>query len=153
MFDWVLNIPFICNANQLTGFYLIRIFTEKFFQRGYWNLDFNSYNSTKYGSNFTLKKSTLNMEKFASLKKIHTKIIIVKRNLELNDLEFLCYSAKACPDLSGFVYVHFSIFISHFLDITKTGNFGTPFSNGKNETKWQGTWGMLQWPSLVHWGS
>ena len=62
------------------------------------------------------------MTKFASLKKIHTKIIIVKRNLELNDLGFLYYSAKACPDLSRFIQAHFSIFISHLLDITKTGN-------------------------------
>ena len=50
-----------------------------------------------------LKKSTLNMTKFASLKKIHTKIIIVKRYLELNDLGFFYYSAKACPDLPGFI--------------------------------------------------
>ena len=35
------------------------------------------------------------MTKFASLKKIHTKIIILKRNLELNNLEFLYYSTKA----------------------------------------------------------
>ena len=49
------------------------------------------------------KKSTLNMTKFASLKKIHTKIIIVKRKLELNDMGFLYYSAKACPDLPGFI--------------------------------------------------
>ena len=40
---------------------------------------------------------------FALLKKIDTKIIIVKRNLELNELGFLCYSAKACLDLSGFI--------------------------------------------------
>ena len=44
--------------------------------------------------------STLNITKFASLKKIHTKLIIMKRNMELNDLGFLFYSAKACPDLS-----------------------------------------------------
>ena len=43
------------------------------------------------------------MTKFASLKKFHTKIIM-KINFELNDLGFLCYSAKACPDLSGFLY-------------------------------------------------
>ena len=43
------------------------------------------------------------MTKFASLNKIHTKIIIVKINLELNDLGFLYYSAKACPYLSGFI--------------------------------------------------
>ena len=43
------------------------------------------------------------MTKFASLKKIHTNIIIVKRNLEMNDLGFLCYSAKACSDLFKFI--------------------------------------------------
>ena len=46
-----------------------------------------------------VKKSTLNITKFVSLKKIHTKIIIIiiivkKSHLELNDLELLCYSAK-----------------------------------------------------------
>ena len=43
------------------------------------------------------------MTKFGSLKNVHTKTIIVKRNLELNDLGFLCYSAKACPDFAGFI--------------------------------------------------
>ena len=46
------------------------------------------------------------MTKFATLKNIHTKIIIVRKNIELielNDLGFLCYSAKARPDLSGFI--------------------------------------------------
>ena len=42
----------------------------------------------------------------------------MKRNLALNDLRFLCYSAKICPDLSG--YTGFFIFISQFLDIAKT---------------------------------
>ena len=55
-------------------------------------------------------------------KKIHMKIIIVKKNLELNDLGFLCYSAKVSPDLSGFIKAQFSIFISHFPDITKMEN-------------------------------
>ena len=49
------------------------------------------------------QKSTLNMTKSASLKKVHTKTIMVKKNLELNDLGFLCYSAKACPDLTGII--------------------------------------------------
>ena len=49
--------------------------------------------------------------KFVSMKKVHTKIIMVKRNLEVNDLGFLCYSAKACPDLSGFIQAHFLIFV------------------------------------------
>ena len=94
MFDVVLNTPFICNANHLTGFYLIQIFTEKLFP------------FHKICSNFTLKKPTLNTTKVASLKKIHTKIIIVKKNIELNDLGLICYSAKACPDLSGFIQTH-----------------------------------------------
>ena len=108
------------------------------------------------------------MKKSGSLKKIHTKIIIVKRNLELNDLGFLYYSAKPCPRLSGFIYAHLSVFILHFLDITRTRNwwnskfsklwqvawlyflwyFGT--QTGKAKRKWQGTWSMMQWLSLVH---
>ena len=49
------------------------------------------------------KKIYTKHDKFASLEKVHTKITIMKRNLELNDLGFLCYSAKTCPDLSGFI--------------------------------------------------
>ena len=41
------------------------------------------------------KKSTLNVTKFASLKKIRTKIIIVKRNVQFWDVS----------DLSGFIYM------------------------------------------------
>ena len=70
MFDMALklNTPFICNADQLTGFYLIHIFMEKFFPSAIeiWILIPIIY----------AKKSTLNMTKFTSLKKIHTKIII-----------------------------------------------------------------------------
>ena len=33
MSNWVLNVPFICSANQLIHFYLIHIFTEKFFSK------------------------------------------------------------------------------------------------------------------------
>ena len=39
-------------------------------------------------------KSSLNMTEFASLEKIHTKIIIMKGNIQLNDLGCLTY-----PDL------------------------------------------------------
>ena len=42
-------------------------------------------------------------DKICIFKKIHTKIIIDKRNLDLNDLGFLCYSAEARPDLPGFI--------------------------------------------------
>ena len=84
MFDLVLNVHFICNANQLTGFYLIQIFTGVFFSK----------QATEFWILILIipithaKKSTLNMTNFASFKKIHIKIIIVKRNLELNDLLF-----------------------------------------------------------------
>ena len=117
-----------------------------------------------------------NKTKFTPLKKVHLKINPVKRNLELNDLGFLCYSTKAWPDFGLYrltfqsLYhtslitpsrweidetVNFRNFCKFFTDkiATLLGHFGTPFSNGKNETKWQGTWSMLQWPSLVHWGS
>ena len=53
------------------------------------------------------------MTKFASLKKIHTKIIIVKRYLELNDLGFFYYSAKSMPWLAQ-VYIgsFFNLYIT-----------------------------------------
>ena len=102
-------------ANQLTGFYLIRIFKENFFP--------NRLLKSEICSNFTLRKSTLNMTKFASLKKIHTKIIIVKRNIQLNDLGFLGYSTKACPDLSGLQRLIFQSSYHTSLIITKTGNY------------------------------
>ena len=54
MFDWVLNTPLMCNANQLTGFYLIQIFTEKFFEAGYWNL---KKIHAKYDKIFICKKN------------------------------------------------------------------------------------------------
>ena len=59
------------------------------------------------------KKIYTKYDKFASLKKVRTKIIMVKRNLELNDLAFLCYSAKACPWLDR-VYIgsFFSIYMT-----------------------------------------
>ena len=58
-----------------------------------------------------LKKLTLNMTKFASVKKIHRKIILVTRNLKLNDLEFFCYSKKKpAPTCSGLYWLIF-----HFL--------------------------------------
>ena len=42
------------------------------------------------------------MTKFVSVKKIHTKVIPAKRNLELLIWDFSVIQ-KACPDLSGFI--------------------------------------------------
>ena len=105
------------------------------------------------------------MTKFASLKKVLTKIILVKRNLALNDLGFLCYSAKATTS-------HFLVLSPSRWEIDETVNFrkfrklfrnkyaaflrhyGTPFSNGKKRNEVAGrAHMMLQWPSLVHWRS
>ena len=71
---------------------------KSFFQASYWNLILIPMIPIIH-----TKKPTLNMAKSVPLRKIHTKIIIVKRNLELNDLGFLYYSANACPELSGFI--------------------------------------------------
>ena len=88
MFIWVLNTPLILTSNLSSGFCLIQIFTETCFQKGYKNLYFNSKNSTQYIQTSPSKKFTLkNMTKFASVRKIRTKTILVKRNLlEVNDL-------------------------------------------------------------------
>ena len=40
--------------------------------------------------------------KFASLKKIQ-RSHMMKRNLELSDLGFVCFSTKTSPDLSEFI--------------------------------------------------
>ena len=102
------------------------------------------------------------MTKFASLKKIHTKIITVKRNLELNDLGFLYYLANkhalTCPGLYRLIFqalyhtaltlpkreineiINFrnfrKLFINNYAAVFRY--FGTLFPNGKNETKLQG---------------
>ena len=47
-------------------------------------------------------KKSLNMTESASLKKIHTKIIIMKRNVQLNDLGCL-----TCPDLYRLIFQTF----------------------------------------------
>ena len=47
------------------------------------------------------------MTKFVSMKKIQTKIIITKRNLELSYLRFLYYSKKhvlTCPGLERLIF-------------------------------------------------
>ena len=64
-------------------------------------------------------EKSLNMTQLTSLKKIHTKIIIMKRNIELNDLR--C----SCPDLYRLILQTF--YHTSFLDydITKTGNWWT----------------------------
>ena len=58
------------------------------------------------------KKPTVKMTKFAFLKKIHTKIIIVKISIELNDQGFLCHSAKACRLVWVYMGSFFNLYIT-----------------------------------------
>ena len=144
MFDWILNMPFISNPNQVTGFYLLQILIS--LQNMFRLHTKNIY--TKY-------------TKFASLKKIQ-RSHIMKRNLELSDLRFLCFSTKTCPDLSEFIQALFQSLYHTFLispkrEIDETVNFRNfhmlfrdkfaaffvafqdpIFSNRKNETKCHG---------------
>ena len=69
------------------------IFYRKFFfQTGYWNLILIPIIPQNMPKIYA-KKSTLNITEFASLKKIHTKIIILKRNIQFWDVS----------DWSGFI--------------------------------------------------
>ena len=95
------------------------------------------------------KKSILNMTEFASLKKTHTKMIIVKRSFGSSSSEM----SLICPDLYKLIsqtFYHTSLILPK-RKIDETVNFrnfrkfftsklsaflwyfGTPFSNGKNE--------------------
>ena len=74
------------------------------------------------------KKSTLNMTKFASLKKVHTKIIMVKTNLELNDLGFFVTQQKhalTCQELYRLVFqsLYDTFLISPRWEIDERVNF------------------------------
>ena len=131
---------------------------KSFYQRGYWNLDFNSSNSTKYvqtlknlwiWQNLRLwKKFT---RKLSSWKEMFSWMIwdvwLVRIYI---DSFFKLFITLGNDETVNFLNCRqsFSNKFAAFL-----WHFGTPFSNGKNETRWQCTWSMLQWPSLVHWGS
>ena len=75
----------------------MQIFRENFFQAGeIWILILTI-------PLIHTKKTYIRYGKICIFQEIHTQIIIVKRNLKLNNLGFLYYSAKAWPDLSGFI--------------------------------------------------
>ena len=144
----------------MTSFYLIRIFTKKDFRNR--NLDFNSYDSTKYAT-FTLKKSTLNKyDKIYIFAKCPHKNYHGEKKFWAEWPGISLLFSKSMPWLNQ-VYIgslfgtiahcywwlimkkrgwklyrspnsnprgvrkcnsaHFSIFIWHFLDITKMANW------------------------------
>ena len=112
-------------------------------------------------SNFTVQKTPPNMTKFTSLKKIHTKIIIVqkkKKNLSRMIRVFSVIQQKnalTCPGLYKLIFqsLYQTSLVAPKLEIDEIVNFRnlrklftnksaaflwhfrTPFSNRKNETK------------------
>ena len=173
MFHWLLNTPFIYSTNQLTGSYLIRIFTGRFFQTYYWNLDFNSNNSTKYVQTSRQKTYSKN-----------DKICVFEKNPHENYhcenkywVEWSRISLSFSKSMPWLVWVYMGSFFNLYITLPwyhQNGklmkgyifetfascsqvklplflwHFGTPFSNGKNETKWQDKWGVLDFPPPVH---
>ena len=95
--------------------------------------------------------------------KLHAKNICTKcdKIIELNNLRFLCYSLRVCWLVQVYIGSFFNRYITlpwYWWEIDEIANFqnflklcsqinllcffrhfGTPFSNRKNETKWQGT--------------
>ena len=66
------------------------------------------------------KFMSMNFDIFMS--KIHTKIITRKRNLQLNNLRFLCYS-KSISWLAWFILANLSVFIAPKKEIDAKANF------------------------------
>ena len=121
-------------------------FYRTVFPNSLFKSEFNSNNSA-YIFKLHAKNVILNTAKFASVEKIHTKIIMAKRNLELMIWDFSVIQES----MSWFAWVY----VGSSLYITKTGHwgkskfwnvhtlfmakfavllchFGTPFSNGEN---------------------
>ena len=103
MFDWVLNTSLIGDANQLSGFYLIRMYIEKSFQQAIetWILiPIISRNIFKLHA----KKIHIKYNKICFFEKNTQGIILTKTNLlELNGLGFLCYSVNHVLTCSGVI--------------------------------------------------
>ena len=148
-----------------------KFFQKSFFEISYWHLDFNSYNSTKFTQTSQQKNLREIWQNLRLWKKSIRKLSSWKEILNWMILDFSVIQQKTCPGLYRLMFqsLHHTSLISRsrweideIVNFRKlfTNNcawflahFGTPFSNRKNETKWQGTWSMLQWPSLVHWQS
>ena len=81
------------HTNQLTSSCLTEFFTNFFFSKQAIEVWILILIIPQNMLKLYAKRSTLNMTEFASLKKIHTKIIIVKRNIQVWDVS----------DLSGFI--------------------------------------------------
>ena len=145
--DWVLK-TFLSNVNQLTGFYLTQIFTERCFQTDYRTLGFNSNNSTKYIQTSRCKNPHQIWQNLRCDKNPHEKFSLEKKSSSL-------LFKKTMPRLvQGYIGWSFS-FISPKWQIDEKVNLwnsctlftdkfatflwyiGTPFSNGKNKVTGQ----------------
>ena len=116
---------------------------KSFYQRGYWNLDFNSSNSTKYvqtlknlwiWQNLRLwKKFT---RKLSSWKEMFSWMIwdvwLVRIYIGSFFKLFITVGNDETVNFRNCRKSFSNKFVTPFL-----WHFGTPFSNGKKETKWQ----------------
>ena len=154
MFHLVLNMPFICNAKQLTGFYLIRIFTENFSKQTIeiWIL-------ILIIPIIHTKKIFTKYDKICIFEKKSTqKLSLWKEILNWMILDFSIIQRKhalTCPGLYRLIFqslYHTSLIlpkreideIMNFWNFPKLlinkfvaffWYFSTPLPNGKNETK------------------
>ena len=103
MLGLVLSTPYICNANQLIGFYLKWIFTEKNFSKQaikIWILiPIIPRNMFKLHD----KKTCTKYNKICAFEINPHKIYHHEKKYQLNDLGFLFYSTKVCPNLCRFI--------------------------------------------------
>ena len=121
--DWVLK-TFLSNVNQLTGFYLTQIFTERCFQTDYRTLGFNSNNSTKYIQTSRCK----NPHQSSSLLFKKTMPRLVQGYIGWS---FSFISPKWQIDEKVNLWNSCTLFTDKFA--TFLWYIGTPFSNGKNK--------------------
>ena len=98
-------------------------FTEKFFSKEAIEIQFLIPVTPQNMLKLHTEKS-LNMTQLASLKKIHTKIIIMKRNIQLNDLGcFWLVRIYIGPFSKLFIILPFLTMISPKREIDETVNF------------------------------
>ena len=155
MFELVLNTPFIWNANQLIGFYLIRIFTEIFFSKRtieIWILGLIipvihakkiyakydkicTFEKNPHKNYHCEKKSWVEWsEVFSIIQQEHAITCpglyrLIFQSLYHSSLLLLKREIDEIIDFRNFRKLFMNKFTAYFW------HFGTPFPNGKNETK------------------
>ena len=166
MFDLVLNTPFVCNANQFTDFYLIAIVTKIFFSKKAIEIWILIPTIPRNMSKLHVKKIYTKYDNICVFEKsphenYHREKI---SRLEWSGV-FLLFSKSMRRVFGVCIGSFFNLYITlpwyhqngnlMKQQISETfpscsqinltcflWHFGNSFSDGKNKTKWQGTWRM-----------